>query len=561
MQSSLILIIDDDASIRHVAGEILATEGFRIAEGINVASGIAQAQLQRPDLILCDVMMPDGNGFDVLSTLQKIPELSSVPFIFMSGEAIMAQDIRRGMTSGADDYLVKPFKVQELVASVRARLARQLRIVETAQVLMSEEPLPPFFAGAKSDLLKKLHQTSANFCLLALRLERYERFIHVFGKNQSQHLVYTAIYRLSKLESLKEVLFYMSDEPDKVYLLYPHQNLPALIPQLEPLLRSFSEPLAFDRFQLRLLGSLGLCCSAAEPLDYPDKMLNMADIALYHARAQGGNTYVIYQPQMDQHVHERLRWEDELQLALNEQRFELYYQPQIDLERNKVVAMEALLRLKHPDFGMIPPGDFIPVAEDSGLIVPIGSWVLQQACQMLKKLHHLGFGELRMAVNVSLLQFQDSRFVEQVSQVIQETGIEGQHLELELTESLLIENFSQLQELLFNLKSTGLSLAIDDFGTGYSSLFYLSKLPFDLLKIDQSFVRTMGENRNTQAIPRAIVEMGHGMEMRVLAEGIETPKQFEILHELGCDYGQGYHIARPLPEADLLTFLQHRMEM
>lgn len=557
--SELILIVDDDPSIRRIAGDILRQEGFRVVETINVASGIAQARLQRPDLILCDVMMPDGSGFDVLSSLQKMPELSSVPFIFMSGEAILLQDVRKGMVCGADDYLLKPFKVQDLIDSVRARLLRQRRVIDTSQILMTDEHLPPFFAGVRSDLIASLgycEETPTSYCLLALQVERYERFVQVFGKHKAQQLIYTAIHRLSRSELFADLRFYVSDEPNKVYLYCPEQSVGSLAPLLDPLLRLFFEPLAFDRFQLHLLASVGVFCSEQDQPDSPEKIVEMADVALYHARSQGGNTYVVYQNQMEKRFYESLRWEDELRQALNEERFEVYYQPQVDLKSGQLVSFEALLRLKHPDFGIIPPSDFIPVAEESGLIVPIGLWVLQEACRTLKRLHEQNNHQLKMAVNVSLVQFRDRQFQEQVARVLDETQIPGKTLELELTENLLIENFTQVHSLLDALKELGISLAIDDFGTGYSSLYYLNQLPFDILKIDQSFVRAMGQDRQSQAVPKAIVDLGHGLDMQVLAEGIETKEQWNILQGFGCDFGQGYYMARPMPETQLCEWMK-----
>ena len=302
--------------------------------------------------------------------------------------------------------------------------------------------------------------------------------------------------------------------------------------------------------------SLGWAFQDSEHLWKPIQWLEHANLALYQSRLQGGNASTRYHPLMEKKLHERLHWEDELQLALNENRFELFFQPQIDLKSGQTISVEALIRLNHPEFGVIAPGDFIQIAEDSGLIIPIGTWILNQACQTLIKLHEVGYHQMRMAINVSLLQFQAANFTHLVADTLKETGALGHFIELELTESLLISNFKQVKEILNQLKEYGLTLAVDDFGTGYSSLYYLNQLPFDTLKIDQSFVKQMHtDSENSLAIPRAIIEMGHSLRMKVLAEGIETQEQFDALRHLGCDHGQGFLFSRPIPESEILLFL------
>ncbi|PIQ27037.1 hypothetical protein COW36_03165 [bacterium (Candidatus Blackallbacteria) CG17_big_fil_post_rev_8_21_14_2_50_48_46] len=555
----LILIIDDDASIRRTAGEILEQEGYRVVQAINVREGIAKLKQLKPDLVLSDVMMPDGNGYDVLDALQKM-EQPMTPFIFMSGEAILAEDIRKGMRSGADDYLVKPFRVQDLRESVKTRLERQQHLNEMLHAFQKEPDLPSFLNGTESDLLHLL-ETAPPTALLALRIDQHERFQRIFGREGTQMLCYSVFQRLRNCPELLAWDFYASDYDYQIYLLPRHFESTQRDGIETAIQLAFAEPFPHERYQLHLQPSLGWVYP--EPLSNlkAQEWLERTNLALYQSRLNGGGATVVYQPQMEKKLHDRLFWEDELQLALSDERFELYYQPQFELKTSRIIAVEALLRLRHPEFGMVPPGDFIPVAEDSGLIVPIGTWVLKKACQTLSELQKQGHGTLRMAVNVSLLQFQAPSFAELVSQTLLEANISGQQLELELTESLLIENFRQVEELLKALKDTGLTLAVDDFGTGYSSLFYINQLPFDTLKIDQSFVRSLSrENPYTLAIPRAIVQMGHGMGMQVLAEGIETEEQMQILRELECDHGQGFYIARPMPAAQLLSLLQTQAE-
>lgn len=552
----LILIIDDDASIRHSVGEILSSAGYRIAHAENVQQGIAALQQLSPDLVLSDVIMPDGNGYDVLNALQKMDK-PMTPFIFMSGEAILTEDIRRGMRSGADDYLLKPFRVQDLLETVAARLERQQQLQATLQRFQNGPNLPEFLNGGEPALLLHL-QADPPTWLLSLQLDHYERFQRSFGREGARLLCYSVFQRLKNLPELQSCDFYASESPSQLYILPRSGVCPPTEQTVHAAIQAaFAEPVPFDRYQLHLHASLGWVYQDSEHPLLPEDWLDRANLALYQSRLLGGGAILIYQPQMATHLYEHLHWEDELQTALNDERFELWYQPQYDLKNSRIVAAEALLRLRHPEYGLIPPGDFIPVAEDSGLIVPIGTWVLRRACQTLTSLRSLGLGQVRMAVNVSLLQFQTPGFILLVSDILRETETPGQQLELELTESLLISNFRQIQQLIQELKDSGLTLAVDDFGTGYSSLFYIHQLPFDTLKIDQSFVRQMQRSApQTLAIPRAIIEMGHGMGMKVLAEGIETEEQLQLLRELGCDQGQGYLLARPMPQLEFQHLLQ-----
>ncbi len=559
MPNDLILVIDDNEMIRNLASEILALHQYRVIQACNVASGISQAQELSPDLILCDVFMPDGTGFHVLEQVQAIPELQATPFIFMSGEAIHATDIRQGMISGADDYLLKPFKIDELLATVGARLSRQKQFIKTAQFLNTSAGLPPFVAGNRSDLLNRLLQSQGGqSCVIALEIERFESYRQVLGDEKVKQLAHTAFYRLQHTEDLPFSLMYAGERPEISYIYAETLTQIELEQALQQLPQRVQEPLTFETSNFRVGMRAGAACSQGS--QNQSDLLKNSELALFHAKAQAGTSALIYQDSMKDHLLENLRLEDILQRTLQEQGFVLYFQPQFDLKSQRVVAFEALLRLPHPtQKGLISPGLFIPVAESSGLILPIGAWVLAEACQTLARLNSR-FGPIfRMAVNVSLIQFNAPQFSDQVAAIVQSSGISPEQLELELTESLLLERFAEAKLILDTLKGLGVSLAIDDFGTGYSSLVYLEQLPFDLLKIDQGFVSTLDDRSQSQAISRAIVDLGHSLNMQILAEGIETQQQYQILQELGCEFGQGFLVARPMPEADLYDWLAKQM--
>jgi diguanylate cyclase (GGDEF)-like protein len=277
-----------------------------------------------------------------------------------------------------------------------------------------------------------------------------------------------------------------------------------------------------------------------------ETLLKNAGAALFQAQECGGNCYRFYSADLNARSLKRFTLENRLGRGLQRRQFTLHYQPQVDTGSWQITGAEALLRWEHPELGPIPPADFVPFAEKSGLIIPIGQWVLRATCRQLKKWHDGGFPMLNLAINVSARQFQESASVDTLVEILQETGVDPGCLELELTESSLMTNAEHVMKSLGKLKDIGVKLAIDDFGTGFSSLEYLRRLPFDTLKIDQSFVRDIS-NPDGAALVSSIVALAHWLRLRVVAEGVETQEQLRYLQRLGCDNMQGYLFSRPVP--------------
>ena len=281
-----------------------------------------------------------------------------------------------------------------------------------------------------------------------------------------------------------------------------------------------------------------------------------ADVAMYQAKQVGRNTFRFFDATMNVEAAEHLRLRNGLRRALEAGEFELHYQPQFDLQSGAITGAEALLRWRHPELGLVPPARFIPVAEDSGLIVPIGAWVLQQACAQAMRWQRAGLPPLTVAVNLSAVQFRRGDLEQSVRSALQSSGLSPAWLELELTESILIQNTEQVLDSLRRFKQLGLQLSIDDFGTGYSSLSYLKRFDIDKLKIDQSFVRDLASDPDDAAIVRAVIQMAHSLNLKTIAEGVETADMVARLRAFGCDQGQGYHFARPMPAAEMEAFLR-----
>jgi EAL domain-containing protein (putative c-di-GMP-specific phosphodiesterase class I) len=290
---------------------------------------------------------------------------------------------------------------------------------------------------------------------------------------------------------------------------------------------------------------------------YPDngqdatQLIRNADTAMYLAKSQGRNTYRFYTSALTAAANQRLNLESKLRRALERGEFVLHYQPQVSIPDGRIVGMEALLRWHHPEEGLIPPLRFIPLAEETGLIQPIGKWVLRTACAQLRAWVDQGMPLLTMAVNLSPRQFAQPDLVEQVREALEFGELPAQYLELEITESAIMDSGEKARTTLKALKDLGITLSIDDFGTGYSSLAYLKQLPIDKLKIDKSFVDGIPDDRNDAAITATIISMAKNLNLSVLAEGVETEAQRHFLSEPGCDAYQGYLFSRPLPAADI----------
>jgi diguanylate cyclase (GGDEF)-like protein/PAS domain S-box-containing protein len=289
--------------------------------------------------------------------------------------------------------------------------------------------------------------------------------------------------------------------------------------------------------------------------DDPETLLRRADTAMRRARNLGGDCFHFYSAESDRSTEERLHLENNLRHAIERGELFVNYQPQMNLRDGALIGMEALVRWKHPELGLVSPGRFIPVAEETDLIITLGTWVLEEACRRTKTLLDEGFEIGHVAVNLSARQFRDRRLTERVGEVLARTGLEAKHLELEITESLVMREVDAVVAKLNDLKAYGLKLAIDDFGTGYSSLSYLRRFPIDRLKIDQSFTREVASSADGAAIARAVIQLGHALDLRVIAEGVETESQLNFLRENGCDEIQGYIYARPLDTEALRRML------
>lgn len=323
------------------------------------------------------------------------------------------------------------------------------------------------------------------------------------------------------------------------------------------LLAAVSEPFPIDKHDLHVTASIGVSTYPDDGSD-AETLVKNADTAMFQAKENGREGYQFFQPAMNVRAVERQLIEEHLRRALEREEFALHYQPKIVLKTGAIAGVEALIRWTHPARGSVPPGEFIPVAEECGLIVPIGAWVLREACAQARALAIAGFPAITMAVNISPVQFRSNGFLDDLAAILNKTGLDPPSLELEVTEGALMKDPELAASTLFAVREVGVRVAIDDFGTGYSSLSYLQRFPFDALKIDQSFIRQITASPDETAIVRAIISLGQSLNLRTIAEGVETEDQLDFLTAHKCDEAQGFYFSRPLPPLEIVKLLKSR---
>lgn len=326
---------------------------------------------------------------------------------------------------------------------------------------------------------------------------------------------------------------------------------------IQRIMDALAEPILVNSQEFFVTSSLGISV-------YPDdgteseSLIKHADVAMYRAKELGRNNYQFYSADLNHKALDRLKLEKDLRLALERDEFTLHYQPQISLDDGTLGGMEALIRWNHPTLGAISPGRFISLAEETGLIVPIGYWVIRSACQQNKLWQKAGFPRVRVAVNMSARQFAEKNLVDTIVDILATTELDPQYLEIEITEGMVMQNVEYAIGVLSALKKIGIHVSIDDFGTGYSSLAYLKRFPIDMLKIDQSFVRDIADDADDAAIVRAIISLSHSLRLKVIAEGVENEVQLDFLRANHCDQVQGYYFSKPLPALEMEKFLHFK---
>lgn len=390
--------------------------------------------------------------------------------------------------------------------------------------------------------------------VLFIDLDRFKNVTDTFGHAFGDRMLVEASERLR--EAFRSSGLVSRPGGDEFYVLLDRIGGPQDAEMAaQQILRVFNQPFRIEGYELRISCSIGIALYPQHGEDAIALTKN-ADTAMYQMKELGKNGYRLYAAEMNDKVIRQLVMEEWLNKALEQDEFELHYQPQVNIFSNRMNGMEALIRWHHPSLGYIPPSEFIPIAEETGLIVPIGEWVLRTACKQNKIWQLAGFAPLKIAVNISPIQFHQSHFVQVVIDSLKESGLEPRYLELEITESIAMYHVDEVIEKLRELRELGVHISIDDFGTGYSSLAYLKKFPITKLKIAQQFMRDVTVDPDDAAIVQAIMGMAHSLNLNVIAEGVETEEQLKFLLEVRCKEIQGYIYSKPVPALEFTKLLQ-----
>lgn len=388
-------------------------------------------------------------------------------------------------------------------------------------------------------------ENSELFALLFLDLDRFKAINDTFGHCSGDILLKEVAKRLK--ECLDSNSFIARQGGDEFAIIVDNiKNIEKLKENCEKILNSLSKPITFNNHCVYITCSIGITIYPTHGQSL-ESLMKHADSAMYRSKSSGKNTYEFYNCAMDKLISKKLIIEQELRSAITNNEFTLYYQPQYNILTNKIIGAEALIRWVHPTHGVIPPSDFIPVAEETGLIDDIGKWVMNSACRQVKKWQDDGFRAFKIGINVSPHQFKQENFVSEVYNILHETGLPYKYFDLEITETVGIQDTSDAIDKLNTLKKSGIKISIDDFGTGYSSLSYLTKFPIDTLKIDKSFIQNMNNDPNSKTIVSSIIAVSKNLNLDVIAEGVETKEQLQFLKSQNCIQIQGYLFSKPVP--------------
>lgn len=395
--------------------------------------------------------------------------------------------------------------------------------------------------------------------VLFIDLDKFKNINDSLGHDAGDSLLKNAAERLSScIRSSDTVARWGGDE--FCLLLQNIHHIENVNIVADKIIERFAEPFSIKDKKMFVTASIGIILY---PLDETDvkSLLKNADTAMYHAKEKGRNNYQYYNHEMSARLEQRIELEHELRHALERDEFTLQYQPQVDIQQDRIVGIEALIRWQHPERGMVPPDEFIGIAEETGLILPIGEWVLQQACQQMQALRNTGLPSIHVSINLSVRQLRESTLVDKVSQVLQQTGLEPSMLDLEITESMLMSDIDRVKQTLKELSELGVSISVDDFGTGHSSLAYLKQFPISTLKIDRSFITDIPEDKDDVSITIAIINMARGLGIKTVAEGVEMKEQLDFLKTHECNLMQGYYFSKPVAFDEIVTLLQREQDL
>lgn len=595
-----ILIVDDTPDNLRFLSKFLSQKGYKVRNAINGYLALTAAKAAKPDLILLDIQMPDMDGYQVCQILKNDPETYDIPVIFLTAMNSVIDKVKAFSIGGAD-YITKPFHLEEVLIRIENQLKFQAAKAEISQLNSELEnrvsdrtvELEKANEKLKQEIVERqraekrlLHmawhdsltglpnrsllieelQTCLNrvkknsnylFAVLFLDCDRFKIVNDSLGHLVGDQVIIAIAKRLQSCLSAEDTLARLGSDEFTI-ILRNIRDISDAINRAKTINQELQLPLKIESYDVFINVSIGIAMGNAD-YEKPEHILRDADIAMYQAKKLGHAHYQVFESSMRDRVLKRLQLETDLRLAVQNQEFYLNYQPIISLCTGKMAGFEALVRWHHPQQGFISPGEFIPMAEETGLIVPIGIWVLREACQTMQSWVEK-FPELKLhiSVNLSVKQFRQPNLIEAIDQILAETKLNSEYLKLEITETAIMDNAESANRLLKQLRARKIKLSLDDFGTGYSSLSYLHRFHLDTLKIDRSFIGNISDDRESLEIVEAIVTLAHQLKMDVVAEGVETLMHFNQLRTLGIEFGQGYFFAKPLDAESAEAFIRNQ---
>jgi diguanylate cyclase (GGDEF)-like protein len=554
-----VLVVEDNEGDARLLRETFGKENpdsFEMTHVLTMREAVIHLAKGKADIVLLDLGLPDSYGLESVRQVHAAaPDIPIIVLTHLNDEALASE----AMKAGARDYLIKgqvenralPRALRHAIESHRIQaetefMARHDSVTNLPNRLVLNDRI--------SQAIRLTRRRETVTAVIFLDLDRFKYINDSLGHAIGDQLLQSVSQRLLANVRDSDTVTRQGGDEFVILLSEIAQTGDAAISAAK-LLRSLVAPHFIAGHELHIDGSIGI---SVHPVDGGDAetLIKNAETAMYHAKENGRNNFQYFTAEMNLKVVERQSLESSLRRALEREEFLLHYQPKVNLNTGKITSVEALIRWQHPGRGLVSPAQFVPIAEDSGLILPIGRWVLREACRQARTWQDTGLPPVPMAVNVSAAEFRQIDFVESVRTILQETGLESRYLELELTESVLMDDAKFTASVLGKLRDMGIHLAVDDFGTGYSSLSYLREFPIDILKIDRSFVNQITSDSGDSTIVNAIVSMGKSLKHLVVAEGIETNEQRAYLQARHCEEGQGYLFSRPLPAAQFADLLQ-----
>lgn len=568
LRDARVMIVDDEPIMMDVVQAFLEDAGYsNFLTTDDSTTALDMMLKERPDVLLLDLIMPGKSGFELLAEIRSEPTLRYMPVIVLTAASDSDTKLQ-ALELGATDFLAKPVDPSELNLRIRNALAFKAYQDQLAyNDALTGLPNRQLFLERLSWTLRLARRHNKQCALLQIGLDRFKQINDTLGHETGDEVLKAVSKRLAATLRESDTLSMLDDREDAISLSrLAGDEFMVLVSEIKHpedasiiarrLLETMKSPLMLNGHELFITISVGIVLFPQDGQQGTDLLTNV-DLAMGQAKLHGRNTYAFYSPETNARSFERLTLETALRKAMERNELELHYQPKVETATGRIIGAEALLRWTHKELGAVSPARFIPLAEETGLILPLGELVLRQACKDAVKWQQGGCN-LPVSVNVSSLQFRRGDMPAIIQSVLQSSGLQAGNLIIELTESLLMENAKANIDMLRAIKLLGVRLSMDDFGTGYSSLSYLKRFPLDELKIDQIFVRDLPDDSGNAAIVGSVISMARGLGLTVTAEGVETPAQMNFLKMHGCDQFQGYLFSRPLPLNEFAALLAQK---